>query len=108
LIDIDPRPVETGAQSTSDGRIQRRIQQGNRAMTSKHIFLAAITLIAAPAFAKGNEVAPKTDKTSASEQKYCLSYDKTTGSRLNRQECRTKRNWAKDGIDVDKMLKGED
>jgi hypothetical protein len=108
LIDSDPRPIETGAQSTSDGRIQRRIQQGNRAMTSKHIFLAAITLIAAPAVAKGNEVSPKTDKASASEQKYCLSYEKATGSRLDRQECRTKRNWAKDGVDVDKMIKGED
>ena len=77
-------------------------------MTSKHIFLAAIALIAAPALAKGNEVSPKADKTSASETKYCLSYDKMTGSRMSKQECRTKRNWAKDGVDVDKMLKGDD
>ena len=78
-------------------------------MTSKHTFLAAIALIATPpALAKGNEAAPKTDKTSASETKYCLSYDKMTGSRMSKQECRTKRNWAKDGVDVDKMLKGDD
>ena len=74
-------------------------------MTSKHIFLAAITLIAAPALAKGNEVAPKAGKTSASEQKYCLSYENVTGSRVSKQECRTKQEWAKERVDIDKMLK---
>ena len=74
-------------------------------MTSKYILFAAIALIAAPASAKGNADSTKTEKASVSEQKYCLSYDNVTGSRVSKQECKTKREWAKDRVDIDRMLK---
>ena len=74
-------------------------------MTSKYILFAAIALIAAPASAKSNADSTKTEKASVSEQKYCQSYDNVTGSRVSKQECKTKREWAKDRVDIDKILK---
>jgi len=74
-------------------------------MTSKLIFIAAAALVAAPATAKGSDDAPKGGKTAASEQKYCIEYEKMTGSRVSRQECLTKKQWAEEGVDVDEMLK---
>lgn len=41
----------------------------------------------------------------AEERKYCIQYEKMVGSRLERQECKTKRQWVKEGVDVDKLLK---
>jgi hypothetical protein len=75
-------------------------------MTSKYILFATIALMAGPVSAKGNADSTKAvDKASVSEQKYCLSYDNITGSRVSKQECKTKREWAKDRVDIDKMLK---
>ena len=74
-------------------------------MTSKYILFAAIALIAAPASAKGNADSSKAGKAAVSEQKYCVAYENMTGSRITRQECRTKRQWAEEGVDIDKMLK---
>ena len=75
-------------------------------MTSKHILLTAtIALIAAaPAAAKGNSDSA-TGKSAASEQKYCLEYERVTGSRVSKQECKTKAEWAKERVDIDKLLK---
>ena len=73
-------------------------------MTSKHILITAIAMIAAPASAQGSSDS-KTEKAAASEQKYCLSYENVTGSRVSKQECKTKRQWAKERVDIDKMLK---
>lgn len=75
-------------------------------MTSKQILIAAgMALIAVPAGAQGS-VAPK-GKQSASDDKklYCVAYDNIVGSRVTRQECKTKAEWAKDRVDIDKMLK---
>ena len=74
-------------------------------MTSKLIFIAAAALIAAPATAKAPADAPKAGKTAIAEQKYCIEYEKMTGSRVSRQECRTKKEWAEEGVDVDELLK---
>ena len=75
-------------------------------MTSKYILFATIALMAGPVSAKGNADSTKAvDKASVSEQKYCVSYENMTGSRITRQECRTKRQWAEEGVDIDKMLK---
>ena len=60
-------------------------------------------LIAASAPAQqsqGNSVAPK---ARAAEKTYCLQFGFDTGSRINRTECKTKREWAKLGIDVDNL-----
>lgn len=73
-------------------------------MTGKHL-VTAIALIAAPASANVTADSSKAEKASASEQKYCLSYENVTGSRVSKQECKTKREWAKERVDIDKMLK---
>ena len=75
-------------------------------MTSKLILITAIAMIAAPASASAQiSDSSKADKASVSEQKYCLSYENVTGSRVSKQECKTKREWAKERVDIDKMLK---
>ena len=74
-------------------------------MTSKLILIAAAALVAAPGTAKGTDDAPKASRAAASEQKYCIEYEKMTGSRVSRQECRTKKEWAEEGVDVDELLK---
>ena len=73
-------------------------------MTSKHILITAIAMITAPASAQVSD-SSKADKAAVSEQKYCLSYENVTGSRVSKQECKTKREWAKERVDIDKMLK---
>lgn len=76
-------------------------------MTSKHIIAAVgMALIALPASA--NTVAAKPGKSAdADQKKYCVAYDGVVGSRVTKQECKTKAEWAKDRVDIDKLLKGE-
>ena len=76
-------------------------------MIAKQIFLAVtVALIAVPATAAGNAAAPKTDKsTTVDQKKYCLYYDNVVGSRVRTQECKTKAEWAKERVDIDKMMK---
>lgn len=75
-------------------------------MTSKKFFVAvSVALIAAPASAAGSDASKSSKGTSADQKKYCIAYDNVVGSRVNRQECKTKAEWAKDRIDIDKMLK---
>ena len=78
-------------------------------MTSKHIIAAVgLALIAVPASASVNAVAAKPGKSAAADQKkYCVAYDGVVGSRVTKQECKTKAEWAKDRVDIDKMLTGE-
>jgi len=75
-------------------------------MTSKQILIAVgMSLIAVPAGAQ-NSAASKSDKSASVDQKkYCIAYDNVVGSRVTRQECKTKAEWAKDRVDIDKMLK---
>ena len=78
-------------------------------MTSKQIIAAVgMALIAVPASATINTAAAKTAKSaSADQKKYCVAYDGVVGSRVTKQECKTKAEWAKDRVDIDKLLKGE-
>jgi len=38
------------------------------------------------------------------ERTYCLQYTQDTGSRINRTECRTKKDWERLGVDVDELI----
>ena len=42
--------------------------------------------------------------TTAKETKYCVQLEQMVGSRLNREECKTKREWAREGVDIDKLV----
>ena len=78
-------------------------------MTSKQIIAAVgMALIAVPASATTNASASasKAGKNAAADQKkYCIAYDGIVGSRVTKQECKTKSEWAKERVDVEKMLK---
>jgi hypothetical protein len=43
-----------------------------------------------------------TTKRSANT-KYCLDYEAFTGSRISKRECKTKAEWAAEGVNVDKL-----
>ncbi|QNM83729.1 hypothetical protein H8M03_05250 [Sphingomonas sabuli] len=58
---------------------------------------AAAAPVAAPRTAKGPSAAPQ------KETVYCLTYEKTTGSRLEKSACKTKREWARERVDVDQL-----
>ncbi|WP_310466933.1 hypothetical protein [Sphingomonas sp.] len=74
------------------------------------IMMSAL-LVAAPASAtqsgrqgasSGNEAATATAK----ERKYCIQYEDFTGSRTGaKMECKTRTQWAKQGVQVDKLGK---
>lgn len=78
-------------------------------MRTKEMLVAlGMVLIAAPATAAGadgKENAASKSATAAQEKKYCIAYDNIVGSRVARQECRTKADWARQGVDVEKLLK---
>lgn len=58
----------------------------------------AMAAIAAPAAANSAPAANKAQK--ASQPKYCIEYEATTGSRVRSAECLTKDEWARRGVDV--------
>lgn len=43
--------------------------------------------------------------TTTQQTKYCLEMEPFTGSRTTTTECMTKEQWAKEGVDVDHLLK---
>ncbi len=73
-------------------------------MTSKTLLALSIALIAAPATAQAEKPAksPTADQT-----KYCVAYDTIVGSRVAKQECKTKEEWKKSRVDIDRMLNGK-
>ena len=70
-------------------------------MRIKHVMLAAaVAALASPSIAAAR---PATKKAPAKETKYCIQYEQTTGSRVRKAECLTKKEWAKRGVDLDQM-----
>lgn len=70
-------------------------------MKMSAILIAAIAIGAvAPAFAASQRDSEKTTMTyDAKRDKYCFS-QMVTGSRLPQKDCRTKQDWAKDGLQI--------
>lgn len=65
-----------------------------------------LAVIASPAASRTNaEQKAKQAASTADQKKYCIAYDNIVGSRVTRTECKTKAEWAKERVDVDKMLK---
>ena len=76
-------------------------------MTIKHFIIGAG--IAALASAGSAALAQQGPAGKGSKQaqttRYCIQFENETGSRLRREECRTKKGWAQVGVDVDGLLK---
>jgi len=73
-------------------------------MTYKVLAAAlAVSIVTSPTIAKGT-TDQKSQKAEASvdTQKYCIKFDDITGTRISRQECRTKKQWADEGVQVDR------
>lgn len=71
-------------------------------MLSKSLLgIAGLIATASPAAAAQT---PTKGQPQAHEKIYCLQLESSTGSRLNRSGCKTKREWALVGIDVDELL----
>ena len=67
----------------------------------------SVILLASPASAAGLAAGQKQAENAAPEKakKYCVVYSDTTGTRVPIRECRTKAEWARDGVEVDKPSK---
>jgi len=63
--------------------------------------LCALTLTASPVAAA--QAPASKNQARAPEKMYCLKYVMDTGSRLARNECKTKKEWALLGVDVDDL-----
>ena len=83
------------------------------ALKSLVIAFGAVLVASAPAAAGTNAKAEKvnaaeptgTSKAAqASEKKYCIK-ERDTGSHLESKECRTKAEWAQEGIDIEQFAK---
>lgn len=67
-------------------------------------------LLAAVPAAAADPAAPSTNKKSTTtgsgkEPTYCIQYEPDTGSRIGETACKTKAEWAKDGVNVDDLAK---
>lgn len=69
-------------------------------MGMKLVFLTTALLAAAPATAS---IAPAND--GSPPKIYCIRFAQDTGSRINRQECWTKKQWAQKGVNIDDLTK---
>ena len=71
------------------------------------LMIAIVALpLSAPAIAQDGANSGKRPTTSAKsqERKYCLKMDDATGSRIKSSTvCKTKIEWAREGIDVDNL-----
>ncbi len=65
------------------------------------LMVAGLTLMASPAAAAQQDSGKSRAK--AAERTYCLQFSMDTGSRINRTECKTKKEWAMLGVDVDEL-----
>ena len=59
---------------------------------------------AATAVAPAKDAQVKAQKQ-VQEPTYCIATEPFTGSRVAKTECKTKEEWARDGVDVDKLNK---
>jgi len=72
-------------------------------MFSKSLsILASVMLTVSPAMA-ADQPASKA-QARAREKTYCLQLEPFTGSRLSRTECKTKKQWELEGVDIDELL----
>lgn len=82
--------------------------KGETTMSRTILIAALAAFVAAPAAAAGSQQsapakAPRAATAKGGEKKYCLVIDKVTGSRVEKTECKTKRQWAWDGVNVDEL-----
>lgn len=68
-------------------------------------FALGLAVLASPAAARTSAEQKAKSAVPSAEKKYCIAYDNIVGSRVTRTECKTKAEWAKQRVDVDKLMK---
>jgi hypothetical protein len=105
---VDPIrcPVEIGERHRAASSIQSGVIDGRNMMRMTIIALSLI-VVTAPASAADpspNQAATVPQGANAAkpqERKYCIQLDDIVGSRIRgKMECKTKADWAREGIDV--------
>lgn len=51
-----------------------------------------------------DKAAPAQRQPAGKEKMYCLKDDTVTGTRVAKPECRTKADWAQEGVDIDALV----
>lgn len=76
-------------------------------MFRKFLIASAATIIAGATIAtSASAAAPsKSALKGTGETKYCIEYEKMVGSHIRRAGCKTRAEWARDGFEVDKLLR---
>ena len=76
---------------------------------SRTILIAALAaFVSSPAAAASGPQsppakAPRAETAKADGKKYCMVIERITGSRVEKTECKTKRQWAWDGVNIDEL-----
>ncbi len=83
-------------------------------LAASTLLAAGLVCLATPTFAAEKDsntatqasasLAATAERPAAAEKKYCFA-GVSTGSILQRKECRTKADWASQGVDVEKYVK---
>jgi len=71
-------------------------------MNAKQLSLILTAALSVPAMAQD---APKSGTAVRPPQIYCVQYEVETGSRIARQECLTRKEWAKRGVNIDELIR---
>ena len=66
--------------------------------------LAGVMLTVSPAVAADQSASEAQPQARAQEKTYCLQLEPFTGSRISRTECKTKKQWELEGVDIDELL----
>ena len=64
----------------------------------------AVSASAVPGKSAAGEQSSAAKKLRSTNTRYCLDYEALTGSRISKRECKTKAQWAAEGINVEKLL----
>lgn len=67
-------------------------------MPHRRLLIAAVTLATAVPLAAADTAAP----AGTAQTRYCMRVEAVTGTRLEKVECWTRREWAVQGVDVDR------
>ena len=65
------------------------------------LFLLLTAALATPAAASPDAEHPMKAPEGTSETRYCMNIEATTGTRIERVKCWTRKQWADQGVDVD-------
>ena len=76
-------------------------------MFQKILIASAATVLATATFATSASAATSNpSRKAAGETRFCISYHPVVGSRIGRVDCMTRTEWAREGVNVDKVMRG--